>query len=187
MGKKYLYSRVMFVSIVLILTYRIPMFETILTIRFRFKEVYFFELLATQHVLFAISGSICCVYAGHVEYNMGTVSLINNFKPEKARHCSTCGWCIKKMDHHCFWINNCVNYDNHEHLIRFLFLSDAANLMIFLYAVARSMAVFIFGHSLRSMKTLVLVGFGTAFLVFFLITATFFSLQMRLVLVSMKG
>ena len=29
--------------------------------------------------------------------------------------------CIKKMDHHCPWINACVGHKNHAHFIRFLF------------------------------------------------------------------
>ena len=29
-----------------------------------------------------------------------------NFKPPRAHHCSACGRCVIKMDHHCPWINN---------------------------------------------------------------------------------
>ena len=30
------------------------------------------------------------------------------WKPVRAHHCSECGFCVFKMDHHCPWINNCV-------------------------------------------------------------------------------
>lgn len=29
-------------------------------------------------------------------------------KPDRTHHCSQCGRCVLKMDHHCIWVNNCV-------------------------------------------------------------------------------
>ena len=29
--------------------------------------------------------------------------------------------CVKKMDHHCPWINSCVGHDNHASFTRFVF------------------------------------------------------------------
>jgi palmitoyltransferase len=40
-----------------------------------------------------------------------------NWKPERAHHCSECGQCIFKMDHHCPWINNCVGGKNMKYFI----------------------------------------------------------------------
>ena len=40
-----------------------------------------------------------------------------NWKPERAHHCSECGQCIFKMDHHCPWINNCVGARNMKYFI----------------------------------------------------------------------
>ncbi|KAF6018952.1 hypothetical protein EB796_022773 [Bugula neritina] len=42
-------------------------------------------------------------------------------KPPGAHHCRICGRCIKKMDHHCPWINNCIGELNLKYLLMFLF------------------------------------------------------------------
>ncbi|KAI1077220.1 zf-DHHC-domain-containing protein [Whalleya microplaca] len=46
-------------------------------------------------------------------------------KPARSKHCSVCKRCVRKMDHHCVFINNCVGRGN-QHWFLLLLLSTAA-------------------------------------------------------------
>jgi len=54
-------------------------------------------------------------------------------KPLRSKHCSQCGVCVSRMDHHCPWINNCVGFDNHIHFIIFLILGSTFCPVYFIY------------------------------------------------------
>lgn len=41
-------------------------------------------------------------------------------KPLRTHHCTICGACVMKMDHHCPWINNCVGQNNQRYFLLFL-------------------------------------------------------------------
>ncbi|XP_023949858.1 palmitoyltransferase ZDHHC6 [Bicyclus anynana] len=42
------------------------------------------------------------------------------YKAPRSLHCKKCGFCVKKLDHHCPWINICVGHDNHLYFAIFL-------------------------------------------------------------------
>ncbi|KAH9489645.1 Palmitoyltransferase zdhhc2 [Bulinus truncatus] len=49
-----------------------------------------------------------------------------NLKPDRCHHCSRCGVCVLKMDHHCPWVNNCVGFHNYKYFLLFLFYSSVS-------------------------------------------------------------
>lgn len=47
-------------------------------------------------------------------------SRCETFRPPRAHHCRICKRCIRRMDHHCPWINNCVGERNQKYFLQFL-------------------------------------------------------------------
>lgn len=54
----------------------------------------------------------------HVDWTV--CSRCETYRPPRAHHCRICQRCVRRMDHHCPWINNCVGERNQKYFIQFL-------------------------------------------------------------------
>ncbi|KAI6190468.1 Palmitoyltransferase [Aphelenchoides bicaudatus] len=68
------------------------------------------------------------------------------FKPDRARHCSSCGKCVLRLDHHCPWLNKCISHSNHKFFLLFSFYSFALNTWLLLTSIG-PMFAFIYNMS----------------------------------------
>ncbi|XP_048202600.1 palmitoyltransferase ZDHHC23 isoform X1 [Perognathus longimembris pacificus] len=67
-------------------------------------------------------------------------------RPARAWHCRICGICVRRMDHHCVWINSCVGESNHQAFILALLiflLTSVYGIMLTLDTICRDRSVFI--------------------------------------------
>ena len=49
----------------------------------------------------------------------------------RTKHCHDCGRCVRKFDHHCFWVGTCVGEKNHARFVTYLFTETAGIIWAF--------------------------------------------------------
>jgi hypothetical protein len=74
------------------------------------------------------------------ESGLSYCGICSAWKPPRTHHCSRCGRCSLKFDHHCFYIANCVGYRNQKYFYLLLFYASVS----LLYMSAWSIACWVF-------------------------------------------
>mmetsp|Transcript_36116 Transcript_36116/g.60883 ORF Transcript_36116/g.60883 Transcript_36116/m.60883 type:complete len:308 (-) Transcript_36116:375-1298(-) len=64
------------------------------------------------------------------------------WKPERCHHCSVCGRCVLKMDHHCVWVVNCVGGKNYKFFLLFLFYTFVVSVYSTVVLIPAFMEIF---------------------------------------------
>ena len=45
-------------------------------------------------------------------------------RTSRSRHCSVCGHCVERFDHHCPWLNNCIGVKNHNYFYIYILTQE---------------------------------------------------------------
>ena len=56
-------------------------------------------------------------------------------RTSRSRHCSVCGHCIERFDHHCPWLNNCIGVKNHNYFYLYVLTQECVIVFAFVQAI----------------------------------------------------
>ncbi|MEE6473379.1 hypothetical protein FKM82_009987 [Ascaphus truei] len=65
-------------------------------------------------------------------------------RPPRSGHCRICGSCVRRMDHHCVWINSCIGAWNHRSfilLLVFFLFTSVYGITVTLHSICRGQHV----------------------------------------------
>lgn len=100
-------------------------------------------------------------------------------KPERAFHCKTCRKCVKKMDHHCSIVNNCIGLYNYKLFINML-IYGLFTIVIVLITLMENLKFYIDEFSI-SLFTILYANLIVILLVIFVLLLFFFIFHMSLI------
>ncbi|CAF2622536.1 unnamed protein product [Rotaria sp. Silwood2] len=59
----------------------------------------------------------------------------DTYRPARSHHCRICKRCVRRLDHHCPWINNCVGEFNQKYFILFLFYIGVTSIYVLAFVI----------------------------------------------------
>ena len=94
-------------------------------------------------IIFKCSKNIFLLKKKNVEEKLSKLYEMNDnicikcgiVKKEKTKHCIICDRCVENWDHHCYWLNSCINDKNYFKFKTFLFLCFICLFLNFLFYI----------------------------------------------------
>ncbi|CAF1223880.1 unnamed protein product [Rotaria magnacalcarata] len=59
----------------------------------------------------------------------------DTYRPARSHHCRICRRCVRRLDHHCPWINNCVGEFNQKYFMLFLFYVGVISVYVMAFLI----------------------------------------------------
>ncbi|KAI6223292.1 Palmitoyltransferase [Aphelenchoides besseyi] len=84
--------------------------------------------------------------------------ICNAIKSDRARHCSSSGFCTKRYDHYCVFLNSCICYGNYKAYFLYLFYGWLTHLWIIITTLEGIARFYVNGNYLRDVYDLLQVG-----------------------------
>lgn len=104
------------------------------------------------------------------------------WKPDRCHHCSVCGRCFLKMDHHCPWFASCIGFRNHKFFIQLLIYITMFSGVVLAISVDMLYGFFVDGQYNDNYLLLSLVFLFVVAVVFFVSVGCFMAFLVYLVL-----
>mmetsp|Transcript_88656 Transcript_88656/g.275620 ORF Transcript_88656/g.275620 Transcript_88656/m.275620 type:complete len:372 (+) Transcript_88656:156-1271(+) len=57
---------------------------------------------------------------GEIEVPLHWCETCHLLQPRRTKHCKECGYCVRTLDHHCFWLGGCIGEFNYRHFVYML-------------------------------------------------------------------
>lgn len=102
------------IHLLIIYTFRTALSCSELVCIYIYKAEYFWKLYLQFKPLFKLQ-TIFHLFCG-VKVTFSSLFFL---QPSFQTHFSVCKRCIRKMDHHCPWVNNCVGENNQKYFVLF--------------------------------------------------------------------